>query len=102
MKPLVGEKVWFGPRGDSLGWGWAPVSWEGWLVAAVAVGVAAVSFVAVGDPDRAVIPGGVAILALLVLSFLKGTSPGGWRRRAEFDQLRDEQEREKVRRKFST
>ncbi len=39
--PLVGEKVWFGPRRH--GWGWRPVSWEGWVVlvgsAVVSLGV---------------------------------------------------------------
>jgi hypothetical protein len=56
--PLIGEKPWFGPR--RAGWGFAPVSWEGWAVIAVFVAIA----------------------------IAKGTSPGGRRARAAFERER--------------
>jgi hypothetical protein len=72
--PLVGTKVWFGPR--RYGWGLSPVSWEGW--AAMAGFVVA----AMGIPM--LLPNGLGVAAVLVLTglllavcVLKGTTPGG-------------------------
>lgn len=74
--PLVGTKVWFGPR-RWLGWGWTPVSWEGWVAIAVMSGLAA----GLGAVHLAPLVL-VVIAALLVVCSLKGTTPGGpaaWR-----------------------
>jgi hypothetical protein len=75
--------VWFGPR-RWMGWGWTPVSWEGWAVLVVFAG-AAVGLVAARLGPLVF----VAVAPLLVVSYLKGTSPGGpaaWR---EFRGRRD-------------
>jgi hypothetical protein len=74
--PLLTKDPWFGPR--RLGWGWTPITWQGWAVSA--------GFLA------AVILGGeflhgitkLAVLVPLVVVFLAvcaltGTKPG-WRR----------------------
>jgi len=68
--------VWFGPR-RWLGWGWTPASWEGWAVfvvfAGAAIGLAAARLAPLVS---------VAVAALLVVCYLKGTPPGGpaaWR-----------------------
>ena len=73
---MIGEKVWFGPR--RFGWGWAPMSWEGWG-ALVAVGAAG-ALLRRRDQRRAA---QVLGLAFIGLCFLKGTEPGGRRKLAE-------------------
>lgn len=75
--PLIGEKVWFGPR--RFGWGLSPVSVEGWMATGVALGSGI--WLARRLPDRPWIrrvPG----LGLLVIALIKGTAPGGPRARA--------------------
>jgi len=71
MKPIVGRKVWFGPR--RFGWGLEPVSVEGWLV-----GVSAVLLsVAARRTDRYRAPARWMVGLLVVVTLLKGTTPGG-------------------------
>lgn len=82
MTPLIGKKPWFGPR--RVGWGLAPVSPEGWALTALfaAIGTAA--------KRRGLEKKQTQILvgSFLVLAALKGTSPGGPRRRRTFDSTR--------------
>ncbi|MEY2474512.1 MAG: hypothetical protein QOK28_3841 [Actinomycetota bacterium] len=70
IKPILGTKLWFEPRGWG-GWGWTPVSWEGWAVVA--------AFVAASLVLSAVAPWSVVVLVgvLVAVCWLKGTSPGG-------------------------
>jgi len=89
-KPLLGRKVWFGPR--QLGWGLSPVSAEGWAVTAAAAG--AIVGLAVADrSDRwtALLARKTAIVVipLVGIVFLKGTSPGGRRTWEEFKASRE-------------
>jgi hypothetical protein len=70
--PLIGRKAWFGPR--RLGWGLSPVSAEGWGVTVIAV--AAVAVLASVDRHARWLSL-VVVAVLLVITFLKGTSPGG-------------------------
>jgi hypothetical protein len=81
--PLVGTKVWFGPR--RLGWGLGPVSPEGWLVTGLFVAAAS-------SARRRGLRGRRPTLALLVpflvVAVLKGTSPGGPRARRIFEAAR--------------
>ena len=83
-KPLIGRKAWFGPR--RLGWGLAPVTAEGWAV--VATGVAA-AIVLASTARHYRWLGLVVVAVLLVLAFLKGTSPGGPGAWEEFQATRD-------------
>jgi hypothetical protein len=78
-KPLLGRKAWFGPR--RMGWGLSPVSAEGWAVTAAAI--AAAAGLAVTD-RRHPWPALLVVAVLLVIVFLKGTSPGGPRAYEEF------------------
>ena len=84
-KPLLGRKAWFGPR--QLGWGLSPVSAEGWAVTAAAA-AAAVGLAAADRRDRwtALIAqkSVLVVVPLVVVVFLKGTSPGGRRAWEEF------------------
>jgi hypothetical protein len=78
-KPLLGQKAWFGPR--RMGWGLSPVSAEGWAVTAAAVAAA----LGLGTAARhARWSGLLVMILLLVIVFLKGTSPGGPRAWEEF------------------
>jgi hypothetical protein len=84
-KPLLGRKAWFGPR--QLGWGLSPVSAEGWVVTAAAA-AAAVGLAVADRRDRwtALIArkSAIVVIPLVVIVFLKGTSPGGRRAWKEF------------------
>ena len=84
-KPLLGQKVWFGPR--QLGWGLSPVSAEGWAVTAAAA-AAAIGLAVADRRDRwtALIAqkSAIVVIPLVAIVFLKGTSPGGRREWEEF------------------
>ena len=71
---MITRHPWFGPK--RIGWGWRPVSWEGWaatfLVAAVAVG----SAIAFGRSAMTLYITIGAVAALLVICGLTGTEPG--------------------------
>ncbi len=81
-KPLIGRKPWFGPR--RFGWGLSPVSTEGWLLTALAIAVS----VAAKKEGRETLRNRV-MPALVIVILLKGTSPGGRRKRREFEHARD-------------
>jgi hypothetical protein len=83
-RPLLGRKAWFGPR--RMGWGWSPVSPEGWPVTLVAI-VAAICVAILARHARWAV---LAVLAaLLIVIFLKGTSPGGGREWEEYRAQKD-------------
>ena len=73
MSPRVTRKAWFGPR--RIGWGWAPVSWEGWAAAGAFVVLITVSVVVFRGADL-VIALIVLLAALLAVCFLTGDPPG--------------------------
>ena len=84
-KPLLGRKAWFGPR--QVGWGLSPASAEGWVVTAAAA-AAAVGLAVADRSDRwtALIArkSAIVVIPLVIIVFLKGTSPGGRRAWKEF------------------
>lgn len=70
--PLVGKKVWFGPR--RFGWGLSPVSVEGWVATFIAT---ALSFwIRRRWPERALVRQ-APMIVLVVVAVVKGTAPGG-------------------------
>jgi hypothetical protein len=81
--PVVGDKVWFGPR--RLGWGLSPVSPEGWMVTLAAV---AVSLVVKRSKNLPAWAPPALMAPFLALIVLKGTSPGGPRARSKFEAAR--------------
>jgi len=83
-KPLLGQKAWFGPR--RVGWGLSPASYEGWVTTAVAV-AAIIGLAAAGRHDRWIAL--LVVILLLIVVFLKGTSPGGPRAWEEFQASKD-------------
>src|SRR5688500_11617056 len=73
-KPLVGEKLWYGPR--DYGWGWEPECREGEIVGVVLITLAVVAgLLSIWWPR----PGFLGLLgsfvALTAVGFLKGTVP---------------------------
>ena len=83
-RPLIGRKAWFGPR--RLGWGLSPISPEGWVVALVTV-VAVIGIATLARHEAWLAL--VVAFALVILVFLKGTSPGGPREWEEFQAQKD-------------
>jgi hypothetical protein len=79
MTPIIGEKPWFGPR--RVGWGLAPISLEGWALTALFAALTAVA----KRQGLAKKPMQVLLGSFSVVVALKGTSPGGPRRRRTFD-----------------
>jgi hypothetical protein len=73
---LVGEKLWFKPRGWG-GWGWSPASAEGWATILIVL----VTVLLVPNPVLILL----AVTALIAAAVLKGTSPGGPSARREFE-----------------
>ena len=74
MAPRVTSKPWFGPK-RFFGWGWTPVSWEGWAVIGVFIILILPSVIVLqgGEKTTAVI---VLIGALLTVCMLTGDPPG--------------------------
>ena len=88
MDPLLGTKLWFGPRGWS-GFGWRPVSWEGWVVTAtccLAIVAVVVRQATVGTDTGLWVLG--IVLVTIAVCWLKGTSPGSSAERAEIERAR--------------
>ena len=83
-KPLIGRKVWFGPR--RLGWGLSPVTAEGWAVLVIGLG-AAILLIIIDRHYRWL--GLIVLAAVVIITFLKGTSPGGPGTWEEFQATRD-------------
>jgi hypothetical protein len=74
MPMRVTSKPWFGPK-RSLGWGWTPVHWEGWLVIGAFIVLLLVSVVELHGAIS-VIAVTVLVFALLAVCLLTGDPPG--------------------------
>jgi hypothetical protein len=74
MVPRLTKKPWFGPR-RLPGWGWSPVTWQGWLVIVVFLAaIAGCAFLLPGVVLR-LIAEAVLVLLLLAVCLLTGTRP---------------------------
>jgi hypothetical protein len=69
-----------------MGWGLGPVTVEGWAVLVIGIG-AAVGVASVDRHSRWL--GLIVVAALLAVTFLKGTSPGGPDAWEEYQATRD-------------
>ena len=74
MPLRVTKKAWFGPK-RTIGWGWTPVSWEGWLTMGVFLVLVLLSVV-IWQGTGTVIAATVLVGALLVVTLLTGDPPG--------------------------
>lgn len=72
--PRLVEKPWFGPR-KLPGWGWSPVTWQGWAVIAIfLVAIFACAFLLPGAVPKVIAE--IVLIALLVVTgWLTGTRP---------------------------
>jgi hypothetical protein len=72
------ERPWFGPK--RFGWGWTPVTWQGWLVVVAFLAAVVLSgFYLAGAARVAVVV--VLIVVLTLVAWLTGDAPGSrWRR----------------------
>ena len=70
------KEPWFGPK-RTLGWGWTPVSWQGWLVTLLFLALILTASLAIRalPLKMAVILALVALL--LAVAALTGDPPGG-------------------------
>ena len=68
---MITKRPWFEPK--RIGWGWRPVSWEGWLATTLCAGAAVASNVALGRSLIAVCATLGAVALLLVICVLTGT-----------------------------
>ena len=73
-RPVLGTRYWFGPKRGS-GWGWRPITWQGWLVTALDLAATVlVSTILKGTTRLEAVLGVVA--ALVAVCLLTGTDPG--------------------------
>lgn len=79
----MGRVAWFGPR--RAGWGWSPVTVAGWSV--LGTGIAVILVLAFTLPHMWWVSL-LAVVAMLAVIFLKGTSPGGPAEWSEFQASR--------------
>jgi hypothetical protein len=73
---MITKRPWFGPK-RYVGWGWTPVSWEGWAVTAIFAVAAIAGRAHFGPGMPGVVAIGVCLTAYLGIIVLTGTKPGG-------------------------
>lgn len=72
---MITKYPWFGPK-RSFGWGWTPITWEGWALTALMLIAVLGAFLVFGrSPAATYITIGVTAV-FLVLVILTGTAPG--------------------------
>lgn len=72
---MITKNPWFGPK-RGIGWGWTPVSWQGWLVSALFVAVVVWASIAFRGTAMTIYVSLAAVAALVVVCLLTGTRPG--------------------------
>ncbi|HSC18940.1 MAG TPA: hypothetical protein VLC74_08505 [Rhizomicrobium sp.] len=71
---MITKHPWFGPK--QFGWGWTPVSWEGWLVTAFFVAVTVAASVVFGRSAMTFYVMIAVVGGLIAVCWLTGTPPG--------------------------
>ena len=73
---MITKHPWFGPK-QSFGWGWKPVSWEGWAVTAAWLLAVAAAWFFLGPTTFAFQVAAVAlVIVLIAVCWLTGLPPG--------------------------
>ncbi len=72
---MIPDYPWFGPR-HGMGWGWAPISWEGKVLSFVVIAALLIATLRYGRSRKTfyAVCGGVVVL--LVAVAVTGTTPG--------------------------
>lgn len=72
----ITKTAWFGPK--RIGWGWRPVSWQGWAVALLFLALIIIDVnVLHGSKDLRIGGAIVLVLGLLLITRLTGSRSGG-------------------------
>jgi hypothetical protein len=72
---MITKYPWFGPK-HGFGWGWTPITWEGWAVTAIFCVVIAGSFLIFGQSIKTIWVTLGAAAGLVLVCQLTGTAPG--------------------------
>jgi hypothetical protein len=73
---MITKRPWFGPK-RYFGWGWTPISWQGWLVSALFLVAAITCRVHFGTGPAGILAVVVCLFVYLGIIVLTGTKPGG-------------------------
>ena len=72
---MITRHPWFGPK-NGFGWGWTPVSWQGWAVTCLCLAIIIGAYFVFGRaPTTTYVTIGV-VAALVAVCMLTGTKPG--------------------------
>lgn len=72
---MITKYPWFGPK-NGFGWGWTPITWEGWLVTAVCLVVFFGAYFIFGRAPMTTYVMLSSVAALIIVCLLTGTAPG--------------------------
>lgn len=72
---MITKHPWFGPK-NGIGWGWTPVSWEGWVVSALCLATIVGAYLVFGRAPMTTYVTLGAVAALIIICLLTGTAPG--------------------------
>jgi hypothetical protein len=72
---MIVNHPWFGPK-NGFGWGWTPVSWEGWVVIAIFLAVILGAMLFLRERSEILYVSAGAVMLLLGVILLTGTAPG--------------------------
>ena len=73
--PRLTKEPWFGPK-KYVGWGWTPISWQGWLATPLFLGLFVAAVWLIHSPLRFAAAASL-VLPFIALVLLTGTPPGG-------------------------
>jgi hypothetical protein len=71
----IPDYPWFGPR-HGMGWGWAPVSWEGKLACFAVFVLCLIAYLAFGRSKKTLYIIGGLVVFIVIVAALTGTAPG--------------------------
>ncbi|HEY3637467.1 MAG TPA: hypothetical protein VGK90_04890 [Rhizomicrobium sp.] len=71
---MITKRPWFGPK--RFGWGWTPVSWEGWFVTVLSMAVVIAAIIVFSASPMTVYISVATVAALIVICLLTGAGPG--------------------------
>ncbi|HVW74603.1 MAG TPA: hypothetical protein VHC39_13265 [Rhizomicrobium sp.] len=72
---MITKHPWFGPK-TGIGWGWTPISWEGWAATILCLVVMFGGYFVFGRTPMTTYVGLGAAAALILVCLLTGTAPG--------------------------
>jgi hypothetical protein len=78
LKPvtkMITKYPWFGPK-QGFGWGWTPITWEGWTVTGLSMAAVVAAYLIFGPTPIAIYVALGSVCAMGVTCLLTGTPPG--------------------------